>query len=380
MLAYALLSLARKWRKYLFTLSIYAFTVAVFSSAILFSDAVQREAGVILHHLPELWVQRLAGGRLVPIEQTLIDSLRKIRGIKSIHQRTWGYWYDAATGAVFTLVAVDTTLTGLPLLNGISIPNLDSGQVIIGSGVAQLRNLQVGDFLALTDVGEHPYQFEIVGQFPVETSLLTRDMIALQAQQARKILQYAQNQCTDIAIRIHNPLEVDNIGRKIDWMFPSLRVVTKSQLMATYQTLFGWRGGLVMYAGLFAFLSMLVLAWERAAGSSTQERYETAVLKACGWHVEEVLRLRLVEAFLISFSATGLGIILAWGHVFIADAAFLKPLLAGWSVLYPSFHLQPYVSLTSLFFIILLSVVPYLVATLVPAWRSAIADPAEIMH
>jgi ABC-type lipoprotein release transport system permease subunit len=88
----------------------------------------------------------------------------------------------------------------------------------------------------------------------------------------------------------------------------------------------------------------------------------------------------MLEGLLISFTATALGIILAWLHVFFADAYLIKPLMAGWSVLYPSFYLSPHLEGSSLLFIMMLSIVPYMVATLIPAWKSAITDPAEIVQ
>ncbi len=355
-------------------------TVALFSSAVFFSDAVRSESKIILADMPEIWVQQLAGGRLVPLKAAVADSLKNIRGIRSIHRRIWGYWFDGATGAVFSIVAADSTLSGLPLLSHSPLQQLDTGKVLIGSGLAELRNLTTGDFLSITDVGAETFRFEVVGELPPETALLSRDLIVMHPKDARYVLQYADDELTDLAVRVNNPAEAANIGKKIDLLFPDLRVVAKHQLMATYEALFGWRGGLVMYGGLFALLAFLVLAWERASGYSREDRLELGILKACGWQIDEVLRLKMLEGLLISFTATALGIILAWLHVFFADAYLIKPLLAGWSVLYPSFHLSPHLEGSSLLFIMMLSVVPYMIATLIPAWKSAITDPAEIVQ
>lgn len=381
MFAYALLSLARKWRKFVSLIFIYTLTVALFASVIFFADAIRKEARTVLADLPELWIQRLAGGRLIPLKTHILDSLKNMRGVKSVHGRIWGYWFDGATGAVFTVVAADTTLSGLPHTDSLRQKlSLDTGKILIGSGLAELRNLATGDFLSLTDIGAETFQFEIAGELPPQTALLSRDLIVMHPRDARKVLQYADDELTDAAVRIRNPAEVPNIGKKIDLLFPDLRVVAKPQLIATYEALFGWRGGLIMYGGLFTLLAFLTLAWERASGYGREDRLELGILKACGWQTDEVLRLKIIEGLLISFTATASGIILAWLHVFFADAYLIKPLMAGWSVLYPSFRLAPNTETSSLAFILLLSVVPYLAATLVPAWKSAVTDPAEIVQ
>ena len=61
-------------------------------------------------------------------------------------------------------------------------------------------------------------------------------------------------------------------------------------------------------------------------------------------------------------------------------AVLFAPVLKGWATLYPRFALAPAVDGVQLLTLALLAVVPYTVATLVPSWRAAIADPAAAMR
>jgi ABC-type lipoprotein release transport system permease subunit len=54
--------------------------------------------------------------------------------------------------------------------------------------------------------------------------------------------------------------------------------------------------------------------------------------------------------------------------------------LKGWSVLYPEFRLTPALDGTQLLALLGVTVLPYIVATLVPSWRAAIADPDAAMR
>jgi ABC-type lipoprotein release transport system permease subunit len=156
--------------------------------------------------------------------------------------------------------------------------------------------------------------------------------------------------------------------------------VSKQQLQATYQTLFGWRGGLLLYGSVMALLAFVMLVWDKATGLSANEQKELGILKSVGWSINNVLWLKISEALIISLSATLLGLVLAYLHIFLFDASFLKPFLAGWSVLYPSFELPLLVDFGDLLLIAILSIVPYLTASIIPAWFAAITDPAEIMR
>jgi ABC-type lipoprotein release transport system permease subunit len=49
-------------------------------------------------------------------------------------------------------------------------------------------------------------------------------------------------------------------------------------------------------------------------------------------------------------------------------------------VLYPDFRLTPEVDLQQVLVLLAVTVLPYLVATLIPIWRAATADPDAVMR
>jgi hypothetical protein len=54
--------------------------------------------------------------------------------------------------------------------------------------------------------------------------------------------------------------------------------------------------------------------------------------------------------------------------------------LKGWSILYPSFELEPTVSAYQLAVLFSLTVSPYTLITIVPTWRTAVMDPDTVMR
>ncbi|AFM06066.1 ABC-type transport system, involved in lipoprotein release, permease component [Bernardetia litoralis DSM 6794] len=389
-LNYAVLSLLRSWQKQVSLIVIYALVVGFYASVVFFTSSLKTETSQTLEDLPPLWVQQLQGGRLVPMSVSLQDSISKIRGIKKVFPRYWGYFFDDATGAVLTVMGTDFPNKEIGFLEFKEDYNQNKKEknnqngVLVGTGVLETRNLQLGDFLSLNDNNGKKVSYEIVGSFGAKSDLLTKDLIILPIKEAQKIIGLRSDSthslCTDIAVEIYNPEEIENIGKKIDARFPSLRVVTLAQLSSTYQTLFSWRGGIFIYGSLLSVLAFLLLMWERASGLSSNEKKELGILKAIGWQINDVLFLKLTEGAILSITATLLGIVLAYVHVFVFNSPILKPFLIGWSVLYPAYDLQPFVSLGDILSIFSLSIVPYLAATLFPAWRGATTEAADAMR
>ena len=215
--------------------------------------------------------------------------------------------------------------------------------------------------------------------FNTSSDLLTRDLIILSYDAARDIIGLNKNELTDVALKIANVDEVETIGVKISRKFPNIRVVSKEQIQITYDTLFSWRGGLFMFGAVFSLLAFLILAWDRASGLSREESRELGILKGIGWQINDVLWIKFWEGLIVSLTATLCGIIIAYLHIFIFNAFFLKEFFIGWSVLYPDFDLPVIISTGDNFMILLLSLIPYLSVTVIPAWKGAITDPAEVM-
>ena len=90
--------------------------------------------------------------------------------------------------------------------------------------------------------------------------------------------------------------------------------------------------------------------------------------------------MKLAEGALISVTAFLLGLVAAYPHVFLFDASMFKPVLMGWSTLYPAFQLSPDLDGLQIASLALLTIVPYVTAILLPVWRAATDDPERVMR
>ena len=177
-----------------------------------------------------------------------------------------------------------------------------------------------------------------------------------------------------------NPREVTKVAEKVLRTLPDTRPIVRDEILRTYAALFDWREGMVMVLLSGAILAFIIFAWDKASGLSAEERREIGVLKAIGWETSDVMAMKLWEGLLISVFAFLLGYLAAYLHVFGFAAALFGPVLKGWSVLYPDFQLSPHVDVFQVFTLFFLTVFPYALATVVPVWRAAIADPDSVMR
>ncbi len=367
LLDYSLSSLARRPGKHLALLLVYTLVVFLLASTLLFTQSLRREAALILADSPELIVQRLIAGRHDLMPADYLDRLGQIRGVSDAYGRLWGYFYDPAVKANYTLL----------------VPRLEPpapGEVRLGAGVARARGLGVGDYLSLRSAQGEPFSFRIAGLLEAQTELVSSDLMLLNAADFRHFFAFPADRFTDLVLRVRNPSEVRKVAEKIALTLPDTRPILREEILRTYDALFGWRQGLVILLLGGALLAFVIFAFDRAAGLSAEERREIGILKAIGWETGDVLRMKFWEGAALSLTAFLAGYLLAYAHVFFFAAALFAPVLKGWAVLYPDFRPLPFIDGLQVATLFFFTVFPYTVATIVPIWRAAITDPDQVMR
>jgi len=93
-----------------------------------------------------------------------------------------------------------------------------------------------------------------------------------------------------------------------------------------------------------------------------------------------VLVLKFWEGVVVSLTSFLTGLVLSYIHVFYFDAFILSTILKGWSVLFPTFQLIPSINALHVLAMFFLTVVPYIASTVIPTWKTAVADPESVMR
>nr|CRH07986.1 Putative ABC-type transport system, involved in lipoprotein release, permease component [Candidatus Magnetococcus massalia] len=364
---YTIASLGRRKGRNLGLLMVYSALIFLLASVMLYSHALKSEATAVLADAPEMVIQKMVGGRHDLIPASYLEKLGKIRGVRSKRGRLWGYYYDPSVKANYTLLVPKE---GAPEL----------GETVIGAGIARTRGVDVGDALSLTIPNGELFILNVVGILPRDSELVATDLLLVDADTFRTIMDMPEGYYTDLELTIRNPKEVQTIAGKVVNTLLDVRPILREEMLRTYRAIFDWREGLLLVLLLGSILAFAILAWDKAAGLSAEEKREIGILKAIGWETRDVILMKFWEGGLISLSAFLIGYTAAYWHVFAFSGSLFDPILKGWSVLYPQFTLTPVVDGLQLATLFFFTVFPYAAATLVPIWRVAVTDPDSVMR
>jgi ABC-type lipoprotein release transport system permease subunit len=353
------------WIEKMALLTVFTLVVALLASVVFFTGALKKEANLVLREAPEVIVQRQIAGRqeLIPIEYA--ERIKSIRGVVAVKPRLWGYYYMA--GANYTLMTRDE-------------PGFSDGRVAIGQGISRALQLKHGDVLAFRGSDGAIHDFDIKGVLPEITELVSADLILMSPKDFRNLFGLPGDLATDLTVNVRNPLEVTTVAEKIAELLPDTRPIVRDEIARTYDAVFDWRAGVIVIIIAITLFNFAIFAFDKASGLSAEERREIGTLKAIGWETGDIIVMKVWEALVVSVSAFILGSLLAYAHVFFASATIFEQVLKGWSVLYPEFRLTPFISPYEVATLFFLSVVPYIVATIIPSWKASIVDPDLIMR
>jgi ABC-type lipoprotein release transport system permease subunit len=309
----------------------------------------------------------MVAGRHDLVPAAHLDRIGEVRGVQKKAGRLWGYFYDPAVKANYTLMVPPTDAPA-------------SGEAVIGAGIARARGLSVGDFVTWRGSDGQPHTLRIVRLLDSDSELVSSDLVLVSEDFFRGFFGVPPGQFTDLALSVRNPREVRKVAEKLTLLLPDARPILREEILRTYDAIFAWRQGVVYVLLVGAVLAFVVFAWDKASGLSAEERREIGILKAVGWETGDVIRMKFWEGALVSLTAFLLGYVAAYVHVFFANAALFEPVLKGWAVLYPHFQLTPTIDGLQLATLFFFTVFPYTVATIVPIWRAAITDPDTVMR
>ena len=364
---YAVGSLRRRWRKNAAVIGVYGFVIFTLASVVFLTQSLTQESVASLRSAPEIMVQRLSAGRhgLSPVGD--VATLTQIAGVGTALPRRWAYHTDPTTGETL-------------LLRVAEVGRLRAPEATAGVELLRRHGLAVGGVLTLRGHAGEAVALTITGVADTSSPLESAALINVSEAAFRTLSGLPDGQAMDLALRVRNRRELPTIAAKISEGHPAARPIIRDELVRTYTSLFNWRSGVIVALLLVPVLAFILFAWDKAAGLSPDERREIGILKAIGWETADVILLKCYEAVAVSLGAFALGAGLAIATLAVPRPSAMLPALLGWSTLYPAFRPAPALGAYQMATLFFLSVVPYLVATVVPAWRAGTTDPDLVMR
>jgi len=385
LLEYAINSLLRSKSKTIFTTVVFTSLVFLLSSIFFISHSIRYELDQTVKALPEIIVQKLQAGRLDLIDEKRVDDILQIQGVSYASSRVWGYYYFQNEGKNYSIVGIDKyeqeyKKSLQKLVKEFEIED-NKPSMVIGAGVYKsLENSFYQKYFNFVKPDGSLKQVYIKGVFDFDTQLESNDLIVTNKKLAREIFGIKPHKATDIVVSVPNPKEVFTISQKIKELFPDSRVLTKEDILISYQNIFDYKRGVFLALFVISLFTFFMIIYDKTSGLSSEEKKEIGILKALGWKINDVLKEKFYEGAIVSIFSYTLGIVLALVYVYIFQAPILRNVFEGYSSLRSSFNLPFVVDFQTLALIFFLSVPIYIAATIFPSWKVSVMEADEVIR
>jgi len=382
---YALSSLLRSKAKNISMVAIFTLLIFLVSSILLIANSIKYELFSTVETLPDITITQLKAGRVVEIEESIVEEIVQIAGVSDAIARVWGYYYFENAGANFSIVGMDsyenqykTTLAKVATLYD---SDAMQSSMVVGEGVQKiLAQSYYQEYFNFILPNGKLKKMRIVGVFKGATQLESNDMIVLSKTNAKEIFAMEEEYATDIVVKVANPAEIATVVSKIKALIPNSRIITKEDLRISYANIFNYKSGIFLTLFVATLFAFFMIVYDKSSAMSSSQRHEIGVLKALGWRVEDILKVRMVEALMVWLFAYIVGILLSLAFVFLANAPLLQNIFVGYSNLKGSFELPFVLDGTILALIFFITIPIYIGATLIPSWQVATMESDEVMR
>jgi len=356
-------------------------------SAVLFlSSSLQYSLLSALHKQGDFTVTRIQAGKPANTPVAWIDQILGINGVTHVAPRIYGRYFFAPRENSFLVVGIDffdeqNNQALQKLLKDVDLKRfLSKDRMLVGEGVRKFLEAHYfkDNFTFKTPKGTFK-KVNIYQTLPREADLMANDMIIMPIDLAREIFGLGEDEVTDITFNVPNNAEWDNIITKLHLLFYDVRVIDKREVKKAYENLYNYKGGLFLILYLVTIVTFMLILYQRYSMVYSTERKEIGILRAVGWSIKDILKLKFYENLVIVMISFIIGVVLAYLYVFVLNAPLLSHIFLGGSNLANNVTFVPVVKFGILGSIFLFYAVPFLAAVLIPAWKIAVTPPKEAM-
>lgn len=383
---YTLASIARHGYKNLVVATIFGILVWLIASTTMITNSLNSEYQEISKAFPDILVQKSYGGKTHFIESDIIDKFYSLPSISSVEGRVWGQYYFERSRIYLSIFGIESfTDYYQDEIKNIAenFPeNKNQPLMITSKSVLDVlsKDLELYKSIPFFTPDGNMIRVGIGGTYKFNHALENNDIILLDESVARKILGIEDGFYTDAVIRVANPNEASFVADKIAMLNPSLKTITKDDMVKEYQLLYDYKNGFFLMLMIVCFVSFGVILYDKASGLRSEEKKEIGILKAIGWEISHIINYKLMEALILSLLSFAIALVLAIFYVYILGAPILKYVFAGYSELKQPFELVFSLDFKTIALIFFLTVPFYIAVSIIPAWKVATMDAGDVLR
>lgn len=246
----------------------------------------------------------------------------------------------------------------------------DLNAIIIGNGVAEKLNVGLNDNLNITSSLGVQKVMRIAGIFSTGNKAVDETKAYIPIATAQQLMQRSSDFVTDIYASTINPDLAEKYAANLqevtaydveDWKTSNANQLAQDNMLGTMTPLISFSIMLVAAFGIYNILNMTI----------TQKLNDIAILKATGFRGKDIITIFVVEAFIMGFIGTILGLTIGFILVSIMQTVYIGPPIGY----FPIFH-DAGVYTTGAVFGLLVA----LGAGYFPARKASGVDPIEIFR
>jgi ABC-type lipoprotein release transport system permease subunit len=353
------------------------------------SQGIGRDAQASIRYGADLYVTGEELGRRAPVPLALLPAVRNIPGVGSVVPRIVG----AVTLGRDREPAVVVGLSGRPVEPGIELvegrlyddhaPN----ELVVGTELARRLHLRPGSRVPpfyRNDGGEKVST--VVGVFRADVSLWQSRLILASFETAAAIFDQ-EGVAGDLLVYCRPGYVAavrQAIGQAIRTATPrqkiQCRITTRDELEALVPAGLRHQAGIFQLHFLLAFAAGVLVIMVTSGIGLPDRRREIGILKATGWQTDEILLQGAVESLLLSATAAGTAVLLAFGWLKLLNGYGLASLFLSGVDRSPSFEVPYLLAPLPALLGFLFSWIVVTSGTLYSAWRTATVSPREAMR
>lgn len=360
--------------------------VFLISSVLFISSSIQKEVFSTLASQSDFVVQRMNQGRVVNTPNSWIEDFSSINGIKNIQQRVYGQYYFEPSQKYFTIVGIDLFEESAnkninKLLSILDVSKfLDKDSMIIGNGVRKtLDELYYSDSYSFKLYDRSLKKVTIFKDLPKEANLIANDLIIMDISLAKEILNINEDESSDIILNVPNDLERPNVEVELILQHLDIRVIQKEDIQKAYENLYNYKGGMFLILFIIVMITFVLILYQRYTMISSSDKKEIGILKAVGWSIKDIIKLKISETFIVAFISFIIGIILAYIFVYFLNAPILSNIFLGFQNIQNEVSFTPNISISNIITLFIFFIIPFISAVLIPVWKIAVIDAQESM-
>ncbi|WP_304546268.1 ABC transporter permease [Sulfurimonas microaerophilic] len=379
---YALHTLFRFFTKNLFVVIVYTLLVGLLSSLFFIQTSVKYQVDKIAAQYPDIVVQNQKAQRYTTIDDTNLNKIYEIYGVNDVVARVYGEYEYKQADLSFKIVGVDIFETQKePYLESVlKSSELRGGEMFLSKELAELfaKNYYRDEFnflqpsLKVKKMG--------IAQSFKSDAIDKKYLAVMSKEDAKEIFGYKANEFTDIAVYLSNQNELMNVITQLQQLYPNAKMVTKEDEQTNIEMLFDYDSGIFITLFIISIFTFFMIVYDKTNSVSSSEKREIGILKALGWRVEDILRVKIYEASIISIFSYIFGVVLALGYLYFFDGYYLRDIFLNIAGVEQIDSLELRVDLQPLAIVFFLSVPVYIAATIIPSWKIATQDADEVMR